>query len=172
MEIGLAKEQDMPAIMEIIHQAQEYFRSQGIDQWQNNYPNEVVIRRDIELGESYVLTEEGQVIGTFMASFRGEPAYEKIYDGQWLTDGPYGVIHRVAVDNRVKGRGYAGEIIRFMERQCLERDNPVGSLRGDTHEQNRSMQRMFLKNGYRLCGTIYLADGSRRLAFEKICGAG
>ena len=155
-------------LMEIIHQAQEYFRGAGIDQWQNNYPNEEAILNDMAFKESFVLEEDGQVVGTFMASFRPEPTYEKIYNGQWLTDGSYAVIHRVAMDNRVKGRGFACQVIQFMVNQCLAQNPPVHSLRGDTHQDNKSMQRLFGKNGYQHCGTIYLVDGAKRLAFEKL----
>ena len=168
MEIRLAQKSDLSRIMEIIHQAQEYFRGAGIDQWQNNYPNEEAILADMELEESYVLEDEGQVVGTFMCSFREEPTYEKIYDGAWMTDGPSGVIHRVAMDNRVKGKGYGGAVVEFMAKRCLNHEPTVYSLRGDTHEDNLSMQRLFIKNGYRHCGTIYLADGAKRLAFEKV----
>lgn len=170
MEIRLAEKTELPRIMEIIHQAQEYFRSAGIDQWQNNYPNERAILEDMEYKESYVLVEDGRIVGTFMASFRGEPTYEKIYDGKWLTDGPYAVIHRIAMDNQVKGRNYGGQVVQFMVDLCLAQNPPVYSLRGDTHQDNKSMQRLFAKNGYQHCGTTFLADGAKRLAFEKLLG--
>ncbi len=167
MRIRLATDNDLAAIMEIVRQAQEYFRSQDIDQWQNNYPTEAVFLADMELGESFVLEEEGQVVGTFMASFREDPTYQVIVDGDWQYKEPYAVIHRVAMDNRVKGRGYGSEIVRFMAERCLNREEPVFVLRGDTHRDNRSMQRLFVKNGYRHAGTIFLADGNERRAFEK-----
>lgn len=170
MRIRLAEKSDLLRIMEIIHQAQEYFRGAGIDQWQNNYPNEEAILADMALQESFVVEDDGQVVGTFMCSFREEPTYKKIYDGQWLNDGPCGVIHRVAMDNRVKGKGYGGAVVQFMVERCLAQDPPVRSLRGDTHEDNHSMQRLFAKNGYRHCGTIYLESGAKRLAFEKMLG--
>jgi len=153
--------------MEIVEQAQEYFRSKGIDQWQNNYPTEGVFLTDMELGESFVLEEDGQVVGTFMASFREDPTYQVIVDGDWQYKEPYAVIHRVAMDNRVKGRGYGSQVIQFMVDQCLNREEPVYVLRGDTHQDNLSMQRVFEKNGYRHAGTTFLADGSKRWAFEK-----
>lgn len=167
MRIRLATVNDLAAIMEIVRQAQEYFRCQGIDQWQNNYPTEAVFLADMELEESFVLEEEGQVVGTFMASFREDPTYQVIVDGDWQYKEPYAVIHRVAMDNRAKGRGYGSEVIRFMAKRCLNRDEPVFVLRGDTHRDNHSMQRLFLKNGYRHAGTIFLTDGSERRAFEK-----
>lgn len=167
MRIREAKKSDLAAIMGIVRQAQDYFRSQGIDQWQNNYPTEEVFQADMELNESFVLEEDGLVVGTFMASFREDPTYQVIVDGDWQYKGPYAVIHRVAMDNRVKGRGLGGQIVQFMVERCLSRENPVYVLRGDTHRDNHSMQRLFAKNGYRHCGTIFLADGSERWAFEK-----
>lgn len=168
MKIRQAERKDLPKIMEIVGQAQAYFRSAGIDQWQNGYPTEQVFLEDMERSESFVLEEDGEVVGTFMASFREDPTYARIDDGQWLNDGPYAVIHRVAMDNQVKGKGYGGQVVQFMVDRCMESETPVYSLRGDTHADNLSMQRLFAKNGYRHCGTIYLADGAKRRAFEKL----
>ena len=39
MEFRKSIKSDVSRIMEIIRQAQEYFKLQGINQWQNNYPN-------------------------------------------------------------------------------------------------------------------------------------
>ena len=39
MEFRKALEADIENIMEIIRQARNYFKENGIDQWQNNYPN-------------------------------------------------------------------------------------------------------------------------------------
>lgn len=39
MKFRKAAEKDINAIMNIINQAQNYFKEQGIDQWQNGYPN-------------------------------------------------------------------------------------------------------------------------------------
>ena len=167
MKIRLATEKDLAVIMDIVGQAQEYFRSQGIDQWQNHYPTEEVFLADMKLGESFVVEEDGRVVGTFMASFREDPTYRVIVGGGWQYEGVYAVIHRVAMDNRVKGMGFGSRIVEFMTDRCLNREEPVYVLRGDTHRDNRSMQRLFEKNGYRHAGTIFLADGSERWAFEK-----
>ena len=48
MEFRKSTKADIGNIMKIIKQAQEYFRQNGIDQWQNNYPNQDVIENDIE----------------------------------------------------------------------------------------------------------------------------
>ena len=166
MEFRKTIEEDIDYIMNIIKQAQEYFKEEGIDQWQNNYPNYETIKNDINNGESYVLIENNNIIATIAVSFEGESTYSKIYNGIWLTNDRYAVIHRVAVDNSYKGLGISSKIIKYVELLCLDKE--VSSIKVDTHEQNMSMQKLLEKNSFVYCGKIYLEDGSSRIAFEKI----
>ncbi len=166
MEFRKTIEEDIDYIMNIIKQAQEYFKEEGIDQWQNNYPNYETIKNDINNGESYVLIENNNIIATIAVSFEGESTYSKIYNGDWLTNDRYAVIHRVAVDNSYKGLGISSKIIKYVELLCLDKE--VSSIKVDTHEQNMSMQKLLEKNSFVYCGKIYLEDGSGRIAFEKI----
>ncbi|SDX31289.1 GNAT family N-acetyltransferase [Tepidimicrobium xylanilyticum] len=166
MEFRKAIESDIDNIMNIIKQAQDYFKEQGIDQWQNNYPNPEVVREDIDRGYGYVLLKKGEIVGTVAVSFDGEKTYEKIYDGQWISNFDYAVIHRLAIDSNYKGQGLASIIVKNIEKMCL-REN-IKSIRIDTHEDNESMQRLIQKNGFKYCGIIHLRDNSKRLAFEKI----
>jgi RimJ/RimL family protein N-acetyltransferase len=159
-------EQDIDSIMKIIKHAQEYFKNQHIDQWQNNYPNRQTIEDDIEKGYSYCLEKEGKIVATAAVSFDGEKTYQEIYNGKWLSNGEYAVIHRIAVDSDSKGSGLSSEILRNVEKVCLERE--VHSIKIDTHELNLPMQRVLQKNDFAYCGDIYLAEGSKRIAFEKL----
>ena len=166
MEFRKAEERDINKIMNIIKHAQAYFKEKGIDQWQNNYPNPEVIREDIKRGYGYVLLKEGEIVGTVAVSFDGEKTYDTIYEGSWISNFDYGVIHRLAIDNKSKGQGLASEIIKEIEKMCLSRK--IHSIRIDTHEDNKPMQRLIEKNGFKYCGIIYLNDKSKRLAFEKL----
>ena len=161
-------EGDLPEVMRIIADAQADFRARGIDQWQNGYPNEQVIRGDIERGESYVVTRGEQIVATAMITFAPDPNYATIYGGEWLLAAPksYATIHRIAVDLAERGQGVAEWIVGQTERMC--RKCGADSLRIDTHRDNRSMQRVAEKNGMTLCGIIHLADEAERLAYEKI----
>lgn len=165
MNFRKSKKADVKSIMKIINQAQEYLKNQGIDQWQNNYPNEDVINTDISNGESYVLEKDGNIVATSVISFNKEKTYDVIHDGKWLTDGECAVIHRIAVDNTCKGLGVSHKIIEYAEEMCKEKD--INSIKVDTHRENLSMQNMLKKNGFKYCGVIYLADGAERVAFEK-----
>ncbi len=167
MQFRKTRPEDVPGIMRIIAQAQAYMKAEGIDQWQNGYPNEAAFLEDMERDYSYVMEENGKVIGTMAVIFDGEPTYDHIYDGAWKTaDEPYGAIHRVAVDADCKGKGIAGAMLAEAEKLCRERG--VRSMKNDTHRDNQSMRRMVIKNGFEYCGIIYLEDGAERIAFEKV----
>ena len=166
MEFRKAAASDVEDIMKIIKQAQAYFKENCVNQWQNNYPNNETIKNDIEKGYGYVLEDNGEIIGTVAVSFDGEKTYDVIYDGEWLSNGEYAVIHRMAVDNAYKGRGLSSVLIKYIENICL--DKGVHSIKIDTHNENISMQRVIKKNNFKYCGIIYVEDKSARLAFEKI----
>lgn len=166
MRFRQAVSKDQESILAIIRQAQAYFQKQGIDQWQNGYPNPETVRRDIGDGNAYVLTREDKVIGTVAVFFEEEEAYRDLYGGEWFDGGTYAVIHRIAMEDGCKGKGLSTEIVGQVEDLCQERG--VHSIRVDTHRDNISMQRMLEKNGFSFCGGIFLADGSPRIAFEKI----
>lgn len=165
MEFRKTIKKDVNNVMKIIKQAQDYFKSQGVDQWQNGYPNEETIENDIKNDESYVLEKDGEIVATTMLTFNGEPTYASI-QGKWLSNDKYATIHRVAVDNTHKGKGLSSQIIKYVEKNCL--DKGIHSIKVDTHEDNTSMQRLLEKNDFKYCGVIYLEDDSKRIAFEKL----
>lgn len=165
MEFRKAAETDINNIMNIIKQAQTYFKEQGINQWQNNYPNVETISNDIANKNSYVLLKDNNIVATAAVSFDGEKTYNSIYEGEWISNNEYAVIHRIAVDNTYKGLGLSSQIIKHVEELCLNKG--VHSIKVDTHEENISMQKLLKKNKFQYCGIIYLEDGSKRIAFEK-----
>ncbi|AQS05809.1 GNAT family N-acetyltransferase [Clostridium beijerinckii] len=165
MEFRKAVETDINDIMNIIKQAQSYFKEQGIDQWQNNYPNPETIRNDIANKHSYILLKDNNIVATAAVSFDGEKTYNSIYEGEWITNNEYAVIHRIAVDNTYKGLGLSSKIIKNVEELCLSKG--VHSIKIDTHEENISMQKLLKKNKFQYCGIIYLEDGNKRIAFER-----
>lgn len=161
-----ASDKDINRIMEIIKQAQNYLKANGINQWQDNYPNINIIEKDIDRGDGYVLLIDNEVVATLALSFEGEKTYEKIYEGKWITEKEFGVIHRIAVDNKYKGNKLSACILEQIEKLCMDRN--IFSIKVDTHEKNESMKKMLINNGFIYCGVIYLENGSKRIAFEKI----
>ncbi|MBS6042833.1 MAG: GNAT family N-acetyltransferase [Clostridium baratii] len=166
MKLRKSVNEDINNIIQIIDEAKEALKEQGIDQWQNGYPNADVIRNDILNNDSYVFIKNNEIVATSAVSFDGEKTYDKIYDGNWISNDEFAVIHRIAISNKYKGTGIASEIIKMIEAICLDKD--VHSIKVDTHEFNMPMQKLLKKNDFKYCGVIYLEDKSKRVAFEKI----
>lgn len=159
---------DIPSLMDIFDEARKTIAALGIDQWHNGYPSEDVILADIEKKQSYLCETGGKICGTFAMIDDGEPTYDKIYDGEWLTGNSrdYVAIHRVAISVSNRGSGISGKIIDY----AADFAKNIGrkSLRIDTHRGNVVMRRMLEKNGFAFCGVIYLSSGEERVAYEKI----
>lgn len=170
MELRLARLDERFQILNIINEAKDYFKSQGIDQWQDGYPNMESIENDINHHFCYVVVHDKKIVATAAIIFEDDPNYNYIEDGAWLTSGPYGVIHRVACDPSYKGQGVASMFFEYARLQG--RILKMTSLRVDTHEQNLSMQRLIAKNGFQYCGVVYMADGGKRFAYELVLEKG
>ena len=162
-----AKKRELAPIMRIIEEAQGFLASHHIDQWQNGYPNEAAMHRDILNNESFVVaSNDSTLIGTAMFSTRKESTYMTI-EGSWITkaNATYGVIHRMAVTNEFRNKGVAKFIFEQCEQLLLK--NHIDSMRIDTHQDNLAMQGLLKQLKYTYCGVIYLDDGDKRLAYEK-----
>lgn len=161
-----ARENDLIGIMNVIKEAIEYLKEQGVDQWQDGYPNENNILADIKTSESYVFELSGEIVATGYLSFEEEETYRIIDKGQWLSGEPYGVLHRTAVSKKARNTSIAKKF--FEEFEQLVKDKNIKSIKIDTHGENIPMQKFLKKLGYIYCGIIYLEDGRERVAFEKI----
>ena len=105
-----------------------------------------------------------EVIAYCAIAFDGEPAYEHIEEGEWLTNGGYVVVHRLAVADEEKRRGRAAAFLHQAE--TLAHQRGIGSFRIDTNFDNRYMLRLLERLGFVHCGMIRY-DSGQRMAFEK-----
>ena len=155
-----AAESDLPRILEIYDIARQFMRQSGnMTQWINGYPSEPLLRQDITNGNLYVMEDEGGVYGAFAFILGDDPTYAEI-EGAWQdTATPYGTIHRIGSDGT--HRGVLHECVNWAARR-------ISHLRVDTHADNHVMQRCILREGFSRCGVIDVADGSARVAVERI----
>lgn len=164
-EIRKAKENDLPAIMEIIHQAQRTMKQDGFQQWIKGYPGEEILSKDIEKQSCYLLTDQEEIVAVGTLYMENDPNYRIIEEGNWKTEEPYGTVHRLAVAEGRRQQGLAGILYDRLEKICREKG--MRGMRVDTHRDNKKMQSWIRKQGFRLCGVIYVEDGTKRDAFEK-----
>ena len=154
-------EDDLAELMPLFDHSRQIMRDNGNNgQWINGYPSMETIREDIKRGASYVITDNDVLTGTFAFIIGRDPTYEYIEGGKWLHDArPYGTIHRIAC---AEGRhGIFQACLDWCKRQ-------IPSIRIDTHADNRIMLHLMQKHGLLHRGTIYIADGSAREAFQIV----
>lgn len=154
---------EVDAIMQIVEGAKMRLHAGGIDQWQRGYPDRMRIVDDVTAGVGMALCDGGRIAAYGAVIFSGEPAYDAIAAGRWLTDGEYVVVHRLCVAEEYLGHGCSAEFMRRVEDSSRGR---VASIRVDTHPDNMIMQGLIRKAGFTYCGDVVIE--SRRMAYEKI----
>lgn len=160
MTIRKAVKNDLPYIFEIYARARKFMaENDNPNQWGDIKPGKELVESDIENGISYVCEKDGEILGVFAFIYGEDPTYKIIYDGEWLNDKPYAVIHRIASSGKVKGTG------EFCLKWALSQ---YPNIRIDTHRDNTVMRHLMDKLGFAYCGIIHLEDGDERLAFQKI----
>ena len=145
---------DIPAVMAIYDAARAFMRAHGnATQWPEGTPSAEQLAADIAAGGSYVCEVDGRVVATFAFLPGPDECYDIIEDGQWRSDTPYAVLHRVASDGTV--HGIAAAMFAFAK-ECADH------LRIDTHEDNLPMQGAIAKAGFERVGIVYVSMQRRR----------
>ena len=155
---------DTDRIMEIIEQAKRQMWREGKDQWTAAYPARGNIDADIQQGAAHVMLHAGHIVAYGAVVLTGEPVYEEIR-GQWLTNQPYVVLHRLAVADEAKGHGVGVRFMHGVERVAAAAG--VHSFRVDTNHDNSRMLRLLDKEGFTFCCNVYYQQGER-MAYEKL----
>lgn len=156
--IRKAVAEELSEIMAIYAGARAFMAEHGnAGQWGQTYPPQEMIETELAAGKLYVVERDGKLSGVFYFAVENDPFYERIDGGAWKSDEPYGVIHKVAAADGE--RGIVSEIVGWCKQTTTH-------LRIDTHEKNTVMQGAVRKQGFEFCGTVYVRDGSPRLAYE------
>ena len=154
----MARERDLGEILQIYAHARSFMAANGNpNQWGKTNPPRETLEADIAEEKLYVAEKGNMICGVFFFHTGEDPTYHKIYKGAWLSDTPYGTIHRIA--SRGSG-GLFAACVAFCLQKCSH-------LRIDTHEDNHIMQHVIEKAGFQRRGIIYIADGTPRIAYER-----
>jgi GNAT superfamily N-acetyltransferase len=159
--------EDLPQVMEAVEDSRALLKEQGNGQWQDGYPNRNDFINDINNGRLFVtyLDDPNEIVGVCALTYREED-YHHLYEGKWLTDFPYMVMHRVAIKKKYKDKGLGKKLFEvFIEQAKLE---GYKSLRIDTHEGNAIMRHIITSFGFVYCGKAILTPDKDRMVFEKV----
>ena len=162
MELQTARQNDAAKYYQCIEDARAYHKSLGFEQWHPDYPTRQTILDDISRGIGYAFLDETGVIGYCCIIIGDEPAYHEI-GGEWKTERPYAVVHRMAFSKKSRGNGLSSKAIGLIKEYCLS--NGINAIRVDTLEENKVMQHILAREGFVYCGVIQFGGGPK-LAYE------
>lgn len=159
MEIRHAVPQDMNSLLELFAGARRFMAEKGNpNQWWGGYPTRELLESDMAVQQLYVCEEAGHIYAAFVMAVGEDPTYQVI-EGAWKNGLPYVTLHRIASTG--EKRGMVDLIVRWTFEQHA-------NVRGDTHELNLPMRHAFERNGFEYCGTIWVDDGTPRMAYHKV----
>jgi len=149
---------DMDCIMAMYDHSRGLMRASGnTTQW-TGYPSRTQLQEDMDRHVSWTITDGHQPVGTFALVPGIEPTYGMIVHGHWIDNTtPYATMHRLA-----KAIG-ASHIATAAFRYAKEH---YDHLRIDTHTTNTALRHLADKEGFVECGTVFMNDGTERLAYE------
>lgn len=159
LNIEKACMEEFEALQRVYAAARRFMEQTGNpDQWGKTNPPAELLLSHLAQGNLYAVKENGRICGAFAFIPGVDPTYGYI-EGAWASDSPYAAIHCVASDGTA--RGVFDACVAFCGQRC-------GHLRIDTYKDNVIMQRCIERQGFAYRGIIYLANGSPRMAYDRI----
>jgi GNAT superfamily N-acetyltransferase len=164
MHIRLATQDDLPALMALVRRVVPLMHAAGNHQWDDDYPNTTVFRRDLALEQLWIAELHERIAGFAAITTEPEPEYAQ---AGLNIDEKAVIVHRLAVDPDRRRAGVARSLMNHAE--IVAKGQRIHVLRVDTNICNEATQRLFPLLGYRLAGEITLASRPklRFLCYEK-----
>lgn len=152
--IALGSSKELDVILALTQACGNHMRKNGIDQWDENYPDLENLRRDIDQENLFVYRKDGVVIGIVVLNETQDPEYAEIL---WSTSDSDRnlVVHRLAVHPEHQGKGIARNLMDFSEDWARTQD--YDAIRLDTYSQNPKNQKFYKNRGYTELGSVYLS---------------
>ena len=154
-EFRLLQKSELPELVLLYQSAIRRMCEQGIDQWDERYPDYDTLFLDIQKKEMYGLFDEGRLVASVVLNEEQDEEYQGV---SWqLRFDRIGVIHRLCVDAAQQRRGYARKIALLAEQEF--RRLGYQCIRLDAFPQNPPAMRLYDNLGYCQCGSIRLRKG-------------
>ena len=137
----------------------------GIDQWDESYPNAEVIMEDLIAQTYFVAIENNIIIAGINIDQNQDDTYLTL---DWKDKkNQFLVVHRLAVKVEFWNDGIGKSLMLFTENLVLEKG--LNSIRLDTYSGNPKAMEFYRRLGYSELGTIDLKPNKDKYhCFEKI----
>ena len=151
--ISIGKMNEVDAIVQLTKACGQHMRDNGIDQWDEHYPDHSIIENDLRTKTLFAYRKKGKVVGIVVLNESQDEEYGEI---NWST-GDHDknlVVHRLAVHPSQQGKGIGRMLMDFAEQWA--KDHHYDAIRLDTYSQNTRNQRFYMNRGYKDLGTVFL----------------
>ena len=153
MTVSKGHKSEVDAILTLTRACGKHLRDNGIDQWDENYPDRGTIVQDVDTETLFAYREDNEVLGIVVLNELQDDEYSQI---KWSTSNQDKniVVHRLAVSPDQQGKGLGRKLMDFAEQWA--KDNNYDAIRLDTFSQNPRNQRFYTSRGYTDLGPVYL----------------
>ena len=160
-----ANKADLDNIMKMYKSCVTGMIENGIDQWDETYPNDEIISEDLNVGTYYVAEMDETIIGGVNIDKNQDDTYLSL-DWEGKSDS-FLVVHRLGVKQEFWNKKIGRDLMLFTEKLVLKRG--LKSIRLDTYSGNPKAMEFYRRLGYAELGSIDLkADKEKYYCFEKI----
>ncbi len=158
----LAENIDFPEILALYKSGVASMRAAGIEQWDENYPNESIIKEDIRNSHLYVAVLDGRIAAAFALNKHIDEEYKT---AAWNNpEADYIAMHRLCVNPEFHRRGIGTACMAEIERIAKAKGH--NSVWLDTFSGNPKSLSMYEKIGFHQVGEAFWEKG-RFIIFEK-----
>ena len=126
----------------------------GIDQWDEVYPNEEHIQKDIINGHAFGGFLGDQLVAYVAVNEWSDPEYENLV---WSFNLPALMVHRLVVHPMHQGKGLAKQMMQNI--YSFARIKKYNSIRLDAFCENEWSNKLYEGLGYKKVGVIMLRKG-------------
>lgn len=158
-----AKEGVQGEVMALLEDVKKNMAEQGIDQWDELYPNERDIMSDIKDGTLTLVRQGGSLAAIYTLNRHQDNAY-KFGNFKDTSDG-YLVLHRLCVHPDNQHTGIAAAALKHIEEEAKKEG--VSSIRLDVFTKNPRAVKLYEQAGYEYAGDAYFRKGRFSL-MEKL----
>ena len=151
----------LPALVALKGACIARMRADGIEHWDEVYPDAAVLARNLAAGTLHVLREGDGILGCVTLDTTHDPLWQGM---AWSAAGEPTAVHRLMVHPAGQGRGLAKLLMAHAE--SLARTQGFRAIHLDCFSANPAALALYERLGYRDTGIATMGKGSF-VCFEK-----
>jgi len=167
MELKLRKAElnDFKSVFDVYTLAIQVMKDMGIDQWDEIYPGEDIIIKDIKNQHMYIGEIDNQIASIVVLNNEYDEEYK---EADWkYKDSSFLIVHRLCVNPSFQGKGIGRQTMLLVEKKLSQEG--IETIRLDAFSLNPVALKMYNSLGYEKVGEVTWRKGLFYLFEKRIC---